>query len=68
LGWLKKFGPAQIILGPVKGHGIRVNFHHHFSNSRTETKELIEAKMPDGLSFSHFVKSKISPNMFVVFL
>jgi hypothetical protein len=24
LGWLKKFGPAQNILGPVKGQGIRV--------------------------------------------
>jgi hypothetical protein len=24
LGWLKKFGPAQNILGPVKGHGILV--------------------------------------------
>ena len=23
LGWLKKFGPAQKILGPVKGQGIR---------------------------------------------
>ena len=23
LGWLKKFGPAQIVLGSVKGHGIR---------------------------------------------
>ena len=23
LGWLKKFGPAQNILGPVKGQGIR---------------------------------------------
>ena len=22
LGWLKKFGPAQNILGPVKGQGI----------------------------------------------
>ena len=22
-GWLKKFGPAQNILGPVKGQGIR---------------------------------------------
>ena len=24
LGWLKKFGPAQNILGPVKGQGIRL--------------------------------------------
>ena len=24
LGWLKKFGPAQNILGPVKGRGINV--------------------------------------------
>ena len=23
LGWLKEFGPAQNILGPVKGQGIR---------------------------------------------
>jgi hypothetical protein len=23
LGWLKKFGPAKNILGPVKGQGIR---------------------------------------------
>ena len=23
-GWLKKFGPAQNILGPVKGQGIRI--------------------------------------------
>ena len=23
LGWLKKFGPTQIVLGPVKGQGIR---------------------------------------------
>ena len=25
LGWFKKFGPAQNVLGPVKGQGIR---HH----------------------------------------
>ena len=25
LGWLKKFGPAQKILGPVKGQGIGLN-------------------------------------------
>ena len=24
LGWLKKFGPAQNIVGPVKGQGISV--------------------------------------------
>ena len=24
LGWLKKFGPAQNILGPVKGQGTKV--------------------------------------------
>ena len=24
MGWLKKFGPAQNILGPVKGQGIRI--------------------------------------------
>ena len=24
LGWLKKFGPAQNILGPVKGQGINI--------------------------------------------
>ena len=26
LGWLKKFGPVQNILGPVKGQGISVVF------------------------------------------
>ena len=26
LGWLKKFGPAQNILGPVKGQGICLTF------------------------------------------
>ena len=26
LGWLKKFGEAQNILGPVKGQGIRVHY------------------------------------------
>jgi hypothetical protein len=26
LGWLKKFGPAQNILGPVKGQGISIFF------------------------------------------
>ena len=25
LGWLKKFGPAQNILGPVKGQGINLS-------------------------------------------
>jgi hypothetical protein len=25
LGWLKKFGPAQNILGPVKGQGVRIH-------------------------------------------
>ena len=25
LGWLKKFGPAQNILGPVKGQGMNAN-------------------------------------------
>ena len=29
LGWLKKFGLAQNILGPVKGQGIRVNKRYH---------------------------------------
>ena len=24
MGWLKKFGPAQNILGPVKGQGIKI--------------------------------------------
>ena len=28
LGWLKNFGPAQNILGPVKGQGIRVGIEH----------------------------------------
>ena len=28
LGWLKKFGPAQNILGPVKGQGINVPGHY----------------------------------------
>ena len=27
LGWLKKFGPAQTILGPVKGQGISINMY-----------------------------------------
>ena len=27
LGWLKKFGPAQNILGPVKGQGISSRIH-----------------------------------------
>ena len=26
LGWLKIFGPAQNILGPVKGQGIKLDF------------------------------------------
>ena len=26
LGWLKKFGPAQNILGPLKGQGIRLSW------------------------------------------
>ena len=31
LGWLKKFGLAQIILGPVKGQGITYSgSHKHF--------------------------------------
>ena len=38
------------------------------STLRTETEVLIDAKTPDGLSFNDFVKSKISPNMFVVVL
>jgi hypothetical protein len=25
LGWIKKFGPAQNILGPVKGQGISLS-------------------------------------------
>ena len=29
LGWLKTFGPAQNILGPVKGQGIRVCIGFH---------------------------------------
>ena len=31
LGWLKKFGPAQNILGPVKGQGITILQHHNWS-------------------------------------
>ena len=27
LGWLKKFGPTQNILGPVKGQGISLKAH-----------------------------------------
>ena len=30
LGWLKKFGPAQNILGPVKGQGISVKKSSQF--------------------------------------
>ena len=33
LGWLKKLGPAQNILGPVKGQGINRTI---FSHSRSE--------------------------------
>ena len=31
LGWLKKFGPAQNILRPVKGQGIRINYQEKIS-------------------------------------
>jgi hypothetical protein len=31
LGWLKQFGPAQIILGPVKGQGIRGNKNMNYT-------------------------------------
>ena len=31
LGWLKKFGPAQNILGPVKGQGIRPATFYQFN-------------------------------------
>ena len=27
LGWLKKFGPAQNVLGPVKGQGTKIQLH-----------------------------------------
>ena len=30
LGWLKKFGPAQNILGPVKGQGIIAQTSAHY--------------------------------------
>ena len=30
LGWLKRFGPAQNILGPRKGQGISTNFNKNF--------------------------------------
>ena len=44
LGWLKKFGPAQNILGPVKGQGMRLgrilNFFIYFF------KELQGKKQP----------------------
>ena len=33
LGWLKKFGPAQNILGPVKGQGIRLSKFKIFSDN-----------------------------------
>ena len=34
LGWLKKFGPAKNIFGPVKGQGIRfLNMFQQFSNN-----------------------------------
>ena len=36
LGWLKKFGLAQNILGPVKGQGIRLlTYLKHHRNSKT---------------------------------
>ena len=31
LDWLKKFGPAQNILGPVKGQGINVKISSNFT-------------------------------------
>ena len=34
LGWLKKFGPAQNILGPVKGQGINFQIPEPYSNQR----------------------------------
>ena len=47
LGWLKKFGPAQNILGPVKGQGIRI-----FACAQVDG-ELKKAK--DQLSFFRLV-------------
>ena len=39
LGWLKKFGPGQNNLRPVKGQGISFGFGV-FRKQRTETKFL----------------------------
>ena len=37
--WLKKFGPAQNILGPVKGQGNTLNFLSHTDESfKDETR------------------------------
>ena len=33
LGWLKKFGPVQNILGPIKGQGIK-SIEEKMSSSR----------------------------------
>ena len=38
LGWVKKFGPAQKILGPVKGHGIKVQDTDIWKKSQQSVK------------------------------
>ena len=40
LGWLKKFGPAQKILGPVKGKGIRHNWLKSFLKKHSYFQEI----------------------------
>ena len=47
LDWLKKFGPAQNILGPVKGQGIRNEgssslFFHYFPSHKFPPTRLLE--------------------------
>ena len=54
LGWLKKFGPAQNILGPVKGQGISLGnnistSHKHFGTCRRTSCSTLKED-PDEIS------------------
>jgi hypothetical protein len=55
LGWLKKFGPAQNILGPVKGQGISVqgvkSIFGHFA-CLCRGFEFYEVKKKNGNTFT----------------
>ena len=58
LGWLKKFGPTQNILEPVKGQGNRLSFSNRKKSNVNQAKKRTSMKLRCSLFFINLNLSK----------